>query len=338
MKFSLKTLFLFLSSLLIIFLATSCLKSKNKFSFNSTNPKIVLVLPGSITESLWNSSAFDGLKRIKSDYKNVEIAAVENVSTKESKAIFHALAKQNYDLVIAYGYQYGAVLKKIAPKCPNTFFCVVDGDIFQGQNLSSFTFKDEQFGYLLGVIAGLNTATNKVGIVISRKIPSVERAIIGMREGLRSVNPKADLVISYTKEQNSIPICREAAVDQINTGVDVVTHIVDIGGIGVIKAAEESDISAIGTVTDQHSFGPTTVLASVILDISQIVYLVSELYLDKSLEPAIYRFGLKHELIDITPSQGNIDPTTENTIQGIKKQLAEMESKEEDKGNKKKKL
>lgn len=335
MKLLPKTYFLFLSLLLIILLNISCLISKQIFKFNLNNPKIVLVLPDTINESPWNLSAYNGLKRIESDYKDVEISAVENVSTKEAKAVFYALAQKKYDLVIAYGYQYGSAAKKIAKKYPNTFFCIIDGDIFQAPNLCSFTFKDEQFGYLLGVIAGLNTSTNKVGIVISKKIPSVERAISGMREGLRSVNPKVDLAVSYTKEQNSIAVCREAALDQINTGVDIITHIADVGGIGVIKAAEESDISAIGTITDQHSFAPSTVLSSVILDISQIVYLASELYLEKSLEPAIYRFGLKHELIDITPSQGNIDPTTENRIYGIKRQLSEIETPEEEDKKKK---
>lgn len=329
MKLKCYFLAIFLSITLVLTL-NSCLQKKNKFVFNIKTPKIALVLAGPINDSAWNSAAYNGLKRFKSDYPYVKTTTIEKVTIGEAKAVFHALARKKFDLIIAHGYELGEVVKNIAKKYPHIFFCVIGGEVAKKPNLCSFQFKDEQYGYLIGSVAGFNTSTNKVGIVVGKKTPSIERTILGMRKGVRAANPKADLVVSYINSWNDINKGKEAAQAQINTGVDVITHLADISGIGVIKAAEDADISAIGAIQDQHEIAPSTIITSGIQDASQLVYLTSELYLTQELEPLIYKFGLKHQVIDLTPSLGNIDPTTENRIEAIKMQLTELEIAQEE--------
>ena len=325
MKIFFKRLVTLAFLLLIILFIPSCSNQNTSYKFfNKKIIKIALVLSGPVNDSSWSAAAYNGLKRFQSDYKS-DIAVVEKVSLYESKDIFSSLAEKKYDFVIALGYKYGFILKKIARMYPETFFCVVGGEVARTPNLCSFGFRDEQYGYLLGVVAGFNTATNKVGIVVGGKLPSIERTIAGMRKGLRAVNPKADLVVSYIDSWDDIAKGRDAALEEINTGVDVITHLADASGIGVIKAAEESDISAIGAITDQHDLAPTTIVTSGIEDASQLVYIACEHYLGKILEPKIYHFGLKHQVVDIAPSYGNIDPTTETKINRIKSELTDLE-------------
>lgn len=326
----LKKFLIFLTLILIVFYSSSCLYKNNEFKFvDSKYLKVALVLSGPVNDSSWNTAAYNGLKRFQDDYK-VEVAVVNKVSLDDAKKIFAKLVEKKFNLIIAHGYEYGFILKKIAKQFPEIFFCVIGGEISQENNLCSFSFKDDQYGYLIGVAAGLNTATNKVGIVVGKKIPSVERTIVGMREGLKIVNPKADLIVSYTNSWDDIAKGRKAGIAQLNRGVDVITHLADTGGIGVIKAAEEADISAIGAIVDQHDLAPSTVITSGIQDASQLVYLVCEHYIEKSLEPKIYRLGLKDQVIDITSSYGNIDPTTETRINRIKSQLTDLETIKEE--------
>jgi len=313
----------FLLAILILLTSSACLNTKS-FKFKTKDIKVALVLGGPINDSLWNKAAYNGLKRFEKDYR-ATISVVENVNLSESKKVFSKLAQTDYDLIIAHGYEYGPYLKKIATKYLKTFFCVVGGGVFQEPNLCSVNFKDEQYGYLVGVVAGLSTSTNMVGIVVGKKIPSIEKTIVGMRNGLRITNPKADLIVSYINTFFDINKGREAAADQINSGVDVITHLADISGLGVIRAAEESDISAIGAIVDQHDLASTTIITSGIQDASQLIYLACEHYIEKNLLPDIYYFGLKDQVIDLTPSYGNIDPTTETKINRIKSQLADLE-------------
>ncbi len=326
----LKKLSKFFLLCIIVAFSFSCSIQRESYKFSDKKKtKIALVLAGSINDSSWNEAAYNGLKRFQSDH-GIDIAVVEKVSLADSKDVFSKLADRKFNLIIGHGYEYGFILKKIARKYPETFFCCLGGEISMEPNLCSFKFKDEQYGYLIGLVAGLNTATNKVGIVVGKKVPSVERTIIGMRKGLRSVNPKADLVVSYINTWNDIAKGREAGIAQVNTGVDVITHLADVSGIGVIKAAEEADISVIGAVTDQHDLAPTTVITSGIEDASQLVYLACENYCEKTLEPRIYSFGLKDQIIDLTPGYGNIDPTTETKINRLKDQLADLETTQEE--------
>lgn len=335
MKLFLKKLIVFSLLLLIILSISSCSSMKKVYKFNTKNIKVALVLSGPVNDSSWNAAAYNGLKRFQTDYM-AQIAVVERVNLSDAKKVLSSLAEKEFDLIIAHGYEYGKTLKKIAKLYPDTFFSVVGGEVSLEPNLCSFNFKDEQYGYLIGVVAGLNTSTNKVGIVVGKKLPSIEKTILGMRNGLKSVNPKADLVVSYINTWDDINKGREAAISQINTGVDVITHLADASGIGVIKAAEETDISAIGAITDQHDLAPSTVITSGIEDASQLVYLACEYYVERNLEPKIYRFGLKHQVIDTTPSYGNIDPTTETRINRIKSKLTEMETVQSQEESKKK--
>ena len=290
--------------------------------------KVALVVSGPVDDSSWNSAAYSGLKRFQEDY-GAEIAVIEKVNLSDVSEVFSELAERKFNLIIANSYYYGATLKRIARKFPETFFCINGVPISQEPNLCSFNFKDEQYGYLIGVVSGLNTSTNKVGIVVGKKIPSVNNTIIGMRRGLKSVNPKADLVVSYVNSWDDVAKGREAGIAQINTGVDVITHLADASGIGVIKAAEEADISAIGAIVDQHDLAPSTVITSGIEDASQLVYLACEFYTEQILEPIVYRFGLKHQVIELSPSYGNIDPTTETKINRIKSELTDIEIAQE---------
>jgi len=314
----------------IVAFSFSCGSQKQGYKFlNKKKIKIALVVAGPINDSSWNEAAYNGLKRFQSEHK-VDIAVVEKVNLVDSRKVFSRLADRKFDLIIGHGYEYGYVLRKIVRKYPDTFFCCLGGEIALEPNLCSFKFKDEQYGYLIGLIAGLNTSTNKVGIVVGKKIPSVEKTIIGMRKGLKSVNPKADLVVSYINSWNDIGKGREAGIEQINTGVDVITHLADLSGIGVIKAAEESDISVIGAISDQHDIAPSTVITSGIEDASQLIYLACQSYLEKTLEPRLYSFGLKDQVIDLTPSYGNIDPSTETKINRLKDQLVNLETAQEE--------
>ncbi|MBI1858424.1 MAG: BMP family protein [Candidatus Melainabacteria bacterium] len=329
MKTLYKYLYIFLFFSLLVLFCSSCIR-KQEFNFNTKNPQFVLILPGPINDSSLNEEAYKGLKRFKGDYGIVRIAAIEKVAVDELPNVVAGLIKLKYDYIIAHGYDYGSTLQKITRKYPDVFFCNIGGDKVQAPNLCTFNFKDEQYGYLVGVVAGLNTATNKVGIIVGGKTPSVERVIIGMRKGLRAVNPKADLVVSYINSWTDITKGKEAANTQINTGVDILTHLADRAGIGIIKAAEEADISVIGAIQDQHSIAPTTVINSGIEDASQLVYLACEHYIDKTLLPIDYRYGLKHQVVDLTPSHGNIDPSTENRISAIKRQLTDIEVRQDE--------
>ena len=155
---------------LLIISLTSCQPNKKGFVYNLKDPKIALVLSGPVNDSSWNIAAYQGIKRFQSDHKTIDISIVEKVSPSDSYAVFNQLAKKGYSLVIGHGFRYSNIIKNVARNNPQTFFALVGGELAQEPNLCSFNFKDVQYGYLLGIVAGLNTSTNKVGIVVGKKL------------------------------------------------------------------------------------------------------------------------------------------------------------------------
>src|ERR671911_282625 len=62
---------------------------------------------------------------------------------------------------------------------------------------------------------------------------------------------------------------KEAGVSLINNGADFLIHVADLSGQGVIQAAKEKGIYALGVVADQHNLAPDTVLTSFVLDMEK---------------------------------------------------------------------
>ena len=49
-------------------------------------------------------------------------------------------------------------------------------------------------------------------------------------------------------------------MSQINKGADLLLHVADTSGHGVIQAAKEKGVYAFGAVSDQNILAPNTVL------------------------------------------------------------------------------
>ena len=56
-------------------------------------------------------------------------------------------------------------------------------------NISPVNFRVEQAAYLLGMIAGMMTNTNKLGVMGGQNIPSVNSTFMAFEGGAKSVKP-----------------------------------------------------------------------------------------------------------------------------------------------------
>ena len=62
---------------------------------------------------------------------------------------------------------------------------------------------------------------------------------------------------------------KEAGLSLINNGADFLIHVADLSGHGVIQAAHDKGIYALGVIADQNQLSPDTVLSSFVLDIEK---------------------------------------------------------------------
>ena len=232
--------------------------------------KVGMLLPGAISDQGWNALAHDGLKAIETEL-GAEIDYVESLTPDVWESDFRAYAMAGYDLIFGHGYEYQEAAIAIAQDYPEIIFITSAGASGAiRENVSSIVFRLEQATYLLGMIAGLMTQTDMIGIVGGQELPSASSTFMAFEGGVKSVNPDAVVQRTYVGDWENIDKARELALAQIQEGVDFIFHNANEAGLGVFEAvvmAQDAGktVYAFGANRDQSAVSPRAVLANAVI-------------------------------------------------------------------------
>lgn len=232
--------------------------------------KVGMLLPGSISDQGWNALAYDGLKAIETEL-GAEISYVESLTSADWAADFRSYAMQGYHLIFGHGYEYQAAAIAVAQDYPEIVFITSAGASGAiRENVSSIVFRLEQATYLLGMISGMMTQTDKIGIIGGVELPSGSSTFMAFEGGVKSVNPDAVVQRAYVGDWENIAKARELALAQIQEGVDFIFHNANEAGIGVFEAvvlAQDSGktVYSFGANRDQSAVSPRAVLANAVI-------------------------------------------------------------------------
>jgi basic membrane protein A len=233
---------------------------------------------GGLNDRSFNQLANDGLTRAKSDLK-VDTRVLTSKSNADYVPNLSTLAQQKYDLVIGVGFLMAEAVDTVATKFPNTKFAVIDVDQstlkHKPTNVQGLLFAEQQSGYLAGYLAGLYVkdqgGKQVIGSVGGQKIPPVDHYIAGYQAGAKAANPKIQTLNAYSQDFVDQAKCKELALNQIQQGSQVEFQVAGQCGLGVIDAAKEKGVQAIGVDADQAYLGPQ-VLTSAIKKVDVAVY------------------------------------------------------------------
>jgi basic membrane protein A len=82
-------------------------------------------------------------------------------------------------------------------------------------------FKEEQAGYLAGVLAATvakDEGIDSISSVGGMKEPPVDRFIAGYQAGAKATLPGITLLNGYSQDWDDVAKCKEVALDQISRG------------------------------------------------------------------------------------------------------------------------
>lgn len=145
---------------------------------------------------------------------------------------------------------------KVAKDFPNIAFVFGESGGPANPNLSVFDNWIHEPAYLSGMIAGKLTKSNKIGVVAAMPIPEVNRIVNAFVQGAKETNPNSDVNISFINSFYDPAAAKEAALAHLSAGADVLYA----ERFGVIEAAKEKGVPAFGSLTDQNSLAPDTVV------------------------------------------------------------------------------
>ncbi len=269
--------FLTLLALLAMVLLTACGSKKEEAApapeVAAEKPlKVGIVLSsGGLGDKSFNDSAYRGLENAKKDL-GIEFKYVEPAYP--SEGYLREYAEAGYDLVIATGFLMKDATEKVAKDFPDVKFALID-EVSTLPNVSSLVFAEDQGSFLVGALAAMMSKTGNVGFVGGMEIPLIQKFQKGYEMGAKYVNPSIKVGSLYTSGSNPFndPVRgKENALSLIKQGADVVYHAPGGTGVGVIEAAKESKVFAIGVDSNQDGLAQGTVLTSMIKNVDIAVY------------------------------------------------------------------
>lgn len=300
-----------LSLALVSSLMVGC-GAKGTSKSGTTTKKIKVGLTtseGGLNDKSFNQSADTGIKRAVKDF-GVDYKAVESMKKDDFQPNLQALISNNSDLIFGIGFQMGDDLDAIAKKNPNKKFAIVDTTVNE-KNVVSLVFREQEGSFLMGVIAGKMTKSNKIGFVGGMNIDSINKFAAGYIAGAKTVNPKIQVEEKYVNSYTDTNMAEEIAKTLYNDGCDIVYHAAGGSGVGVFKAAKEmtspsKQLWAIGVDMDQAETVPEyadVILTSMVKRVDNATYqVVKDLTKGKFEGGKTEYFGLKENGVDIAPS------------------------------------
>lgn len=225
--------------------------------------------------------------------------------------------------IIAVGFQNVVPVLSVADQFPEVHFTVIDGivpPLFK--NVQSINFKDHEGAFLIGIIAGQLSPTNKIGFIGGMDVPLIKNFEYGFRQGAEYARPTIEVVpsdvVGTTPAAWSDPERAKAlAKKQYNSGVGVIFAAAGGSSVGVLEAASEMNRLAIGVDTNQNGLYPGNVLTSMVKRVDKVVYDVLTNSFSGKWEPGIKYLGIKEGALDYAVDIHNKDLITKAAIDKV---------------------
>jgi len=199
----------------------------------------------------------------------------ESVKSADFARVMREYAEKGYQLITGDAFGAERIARRVARDYPDVAFVFGSGIGPAEPNFGVFDNWIHEPAYLSGMIAGKMTKTNIIGVVAAMPIPEVNRLANAFYAGAKEANKDVKCKFSFIGSFFDPPKAKEAALAQIEAGVDVIYA----ERFGVVEAAVEKGVLAISNMSDQSSLGPDTVITGPVWDmwptIKQAVSLVN---------------------------------------------------------------
>jgi len=259
---------------------------------------------GGVNDQSFNQSAWEGLKKAKADF-GIKTSYQESKQDADYVPNIENLIDQENDLIWGIGFKMADAVKEAAENYPDQKFAIIDNSYGDEtpENVIGVTFKEEQCSYLVGLIAGKMTKTNKVGYIGGIEVPVIQKFEYGFRAGVKEANADAEVFVQYANSFSDPAKGKAIAKQMYSNGADILYHAAGDTGTGMIEAAKEEGKYAIGVDRDQNSLAPDNVITSAMKRVDSALYDVSKKLSEGTFEGGTtVTYGLAEGGVDIAPT------------------------------------
>lgn len=215
---------------------------------------------GGINQAIWQ-----GLQQVATT-TNVSVSLIESDDTTAYANNLNKAAEQEYDLIVSAGEAIADAVYEATERYPQVLFALFDQPADpKATNMIGITFTSDETGllsgYLAAAIADLNDPAHpQVGYIAGEQNPQTERLIAGYCQGILHYNRMHQKAVAcdghYVGSSDVREQGKAQTFDLIDAGSDVVLSTGGETGNGVLLAASERGIPAIGADVDQYETLP----------------------------------------------------------------------------------
>ena len=245
-----------------------------------------------------------------------EIVIAEDVPLPQVNDVAASYLDMGFDVVIYTSSAMEGPWLELAPQYPDQWLVVASmaSQLPEGTDrAASFFYDFYVYGILQGIVLGLTTQTNEVGVIGGMPIPTTGIMFSGVIEGARAVNPDVNVTINYVGDWVDVPRHREISELMIGNGVDVIFALTGPGQMGVFEAAEANDVWVVGYAHDMWDMAPNAIVTSVLMDTTYKFRALAEGIMSGTLQPSLNELG--SEAMGVADFRGSLPAEQEAAIQ-----------------------
>jgi basic membrane protein A len=219
----------------------------------------------------------------------------------EEERRLREFAAAGVNIVFATSDGYDDASVKAAAEYPGIVFSTLAGLHRNATNLTNYYGAIHQARYLSGIVAGLQTKTNKIGYVAAMGMENSEvtSGLNAFALGVESVNPDARILVHVTHNWSDPAGEALATRILIERGSDIVTHHTDTPT--PIREAQKAGVLGIGYNSDMRREAPDIVLTSVVWHWEAYYTALAQSVIDGSFTTAPSFMGIKDGLCGLSP-------------------------------------
>ena len=253
--------------------------------------KVAIVLPGVITDRSFNQAGYEGVQRA-AEKLGIEFAYSEKTAQPDQPEALSDYARRGYDLVIGHGGEFQESVDRVARRFPDTMFLIVNGTE-PGENVAAMSFDFPALGYVMGYVSGKTSETGKAGYVGAQKLLFYVQLGEGFEKGFMDARPDGEVFTVWTNDWDDVAKGKEAALNLISQGADVIFPSMDNAVVGSLQGVKEKGAMGIGIYYDAIVDWPDTVIQSAIFDMRSALGEVIAEAKAGEIEGTSYIFGLE---------------------------------------------
>ena len=203
-------------------------------------------------------------------------------------------------IIFTTSWGYMETTSEMAEQYPDVYFSHGTGYLSNGKNFNNYFGRIYQARYLSGIVAGMNTKSNKIGYVAAQDSSNSEvtGGIDAFAIGVESVNPDAKIYVVVTNSWYDADKEKAASEQLLDMGCDVMAQHCDTAYPQTL--AQDRGVYGIGYNSDMSKETPDSCLTSVIWNWSAYYTSAVKSVMNGTWDGSNYYGGMAEGLVGIT--------------------------------------